>query len=193
VRPDVLPRVGRRLILLFPGWKFDSTIWSNLRRITNRLSLLLVALIWFELSQSGSFDAVSQFARVLPIWSIAYFVLTVASVIFVGSLENDFVPQPLRLIGDIVVSGAICVVSFAVLYSSIGLIDTLERAAVIRGIDYLYFSIVSFSTLGYGDLRIEESGRIWAGSQAVLGNLHLGLLAGGVFFALQQGTKSRKR
>ena len=46
--------------------------------------------------------------------------------------------------------------------------------------------MVTFSTLGYGDFSPVPSGRIMAALQGLLGNLHLGLLAGSVFLALSK-------
>ncbi|GAB5415752.1 MAG: hypothetical protein Cons2KO_33550 [Congregibacter sp.] len=44
--------------------------------------------------------------------------------------------------------------------------------------DYLYFSIVTFTTLGYGDFTPTEEFRILAASQALFGYVYLGSFAG---------------
>lgn len=48
-----------------------------------------------------------------------------------------------------------------------------------------YFSTVSFSTLGFGDLTPQEGlSRAVAAGEAVVGNLHLALFAASAFFLL---------
>jgi len=58
-------------------------------------------------------------------------------------------------------------------------------AVAVNSRDAVYFSAVTFSTLGYGDFRPCEVARIWAAGQAILGNLHLGLIVGAAFFFVQ--------
>ncbi len=44
--------------------------------------------------------------------------------------------------------------------------------------DYLYFSIVSFTTLGYGDFAPKQEFRLLAASEALVGYLYLGIIVG---------------
>ncbi len=48
----------------------------------------------------------------------------------------------------------------------------------------MYFSTVTFSTLGYGDFRPAPEARSYAAFLAVYGNIHLGLLVGGLFLTI---------
>ena len=57
--------------------------------------------------------------------------------------------------------------SWALVYFALGLFDHLEPA--------LYFAIVSFTTVGYGDLVLEEEWRLLAGMTATNGLLVFGL------------------
>ena len=57
--------------------------------------------------------------------------------------------------------------SWAVLYMVLGLFDSLEPA--------LYFSVVSFTTVGYGDVVLEPGWRLLAGMTATHGLLTFGL------------------
>ena len=57
--------------------------------------------------------------------------------------------------------------SWAGVYLYIGLFDRLETA--------LYFAIVSFTTVGYGDVVIDENWRLLAGMTATNGLLVFGL------------------
>lgn len=50
--------------------------------------------------------------------------------------------------------------------------------------DTLYFSIVTWTTLGYGDFQPTESSRMWAATQALIGYTYMGILVGFIFYAL---------
>lgn len=85
----------------------------------------------------------------------------------------------LEFVTRVFVSGALCVVSISILYLHYGLAamppETLSTATA------FYFSVVTFATLGYGDLSPAEPIRIVAASQSIVGNLHLGLFVAGIF------------
>lgn len=66
------------------------------------------------------------------------------------------------------------VTAFAALYLICPVID-IECSS---GSDALYFSIVTFTTLGYGDLTPNDSFKIIASGQALLGYITLGLIIG---------------
>jgi len=71
----------------------------------------------------------------------------------------------------ILLANTVCVWLWAILFHILGAFPTLEEA--------VYFSMVSFSTVGYGDVVVEHSWRILSGFVAVNG-----LLAFGVFTAV---------
>lgn len=68
----------------------------------------------------------------------------------------------------------IIISSFAKIYEWGGLLNSKE--AVYKYYDSLYFSIVTFTTLGYGDLTPHTDIRFFAGIEALLGYIMLGLL-----------------
>ncbi len=102
---------------------------------------------------------------------------------------------------NVVISAGVIIIFFALLFSSIGIsnpeiidlkgitvnqntgniVDSasqgLLRNNVIRNIpDSLYFSLITFTTLGYGDFRpLEGWGRILAGSEAFVGAFMMAL------------------
>ena len=71
---------------------------------------------------------------------------------------------------------------FAVLYAEIGIVDNEGRVTKDYG-DCLYFSVVTFTTLGYGDFHPTVAARKLVCVQALLGYLFLGLSVGMVLFA----------
>ena len=54
-------------------------------------------------------------------------------------------------------------------------IGAIEPSAIL---DELYFSIVTFTTPGYGDLHSVPDGRIYAALKALTGYIYLGLIIG---------------
>lgn len=82
----------------------------------------------------------------------------------------------------IAISSVQTVTSCAAFYISYGLNGT---GCVTDPAEAFYFSTVSFSTLGFGDLTPEEGlSRAVAAGEAVVGNLHLALFAASAFFLL---------
>ena len=124
-------------------------------------------------------------AALLPVlWGLVYF----GGVVVLSALLelNDETDQAERLwiIGYLAVSITLNIASFALAYKLLGL-DHPDVDGVFRNGDYLYFSAVSFSTLGFGDFTPNSATRGFAAAQAVLGNLHLGLLVGAFVAAAQ--------
>ena len=70
----------------------------------------------------------------------------------------------------VLAANTVCVWLWAVLFRFIGVFGTLEEA--------VYFAIVSFTTVGYGDVVVDKEWRILSGFVAVNG-----LLAFGIFTA----------
>lgn len=66
------------------------------------------------------------------------------------------------------------ITAFAALYMIFPVID----APNINGRDALYFSMVTFTTLGYGDLTPTDQFRIIAAGEAMLGYITLGIIVG---------------
>jgi len=87
---------------------------------------------------------------------------------------NAFGYSHLPLVFDLAVAAlwilivlASAVWGWAALYIALGLFDALEPA--------LYFSIASFTTVGYGDVVLEPGWRLLAGMTATHGLLNFGL------------------
>ncbi|MEO0547128.1 MAG: ion channel [Pseudomonadota bacterium] len=70
----------------------------------------------------------------------------------------------------VLTANTICVWIWAALFLTLGVFPTLEEA--------VYFSIVSFTTVGYGDVVVDKNWRILSGFVSVNG-----LLAFGIFTA----------
>ncbi len=87
-----------------------------------------------------------------------------------------------NLLAHVVVAAAevaAMLISFAVVYQKLGIIDNTRPGDALAHEFWtcLYFSVVTFTTLGYGDFYPQGVGRALAGMQALTGYLVLGVLA----------------
>lgn len=82
------------------------------------------------------------------------------------------------------------ITAFATLYLLCPVIDV----ACTSGRDALYFSMVTFTTLGYGDLTPNDQFKIIVAGQAVLGYITLGLIVGyaGSLFSIDTQVKNER-
>jgi Ion channel len=71
------------------------------------------------------------------------------------------------------------IVFFAMVYKTLGLVE--GNAMVKRPLDFLYFSMVTWTTLGYGDLKPSLDSRMFAASEALLGYIFMGLYIAVIF------------
>lgn len=78
---------------------------------------------------------------------------------------------------------------FAWVYTGCGILDTAGNV-VNTPAECLYFSVVTFTTLGYGDFRPTEASRAVAAIEALTGYVFLGVMVGVTMFWL--GRQSRK-
>lgn len=108
---------------------------------------------------------------------LCYFVTAVAAVaavVIVGSLFLKDI-GPLGALIALPLHGAALIAVFAGIYRGFGLIPACcdgERAVA------LYFSMVTWTTLGYGDFQPPPEIRLVAATEATLGYIFLGLMVG---------------
>jgi len=78
--------------------------------------------------------------------------------------------------------------SYADIYRASGLVIDMTTQPDPRPIttkrDAAYFSVVTWTTLGYGDLQPRGICRVVAASEALVGNIYLGLLIAFLFLFL---------
>ena len=164
-----------------------STYGSNLRKYWSLASLIVILVLSFEAVMVILNDDNLWVLKLVAIstvsWSILFFALVVVTIPFLTS--DAFKPNPIRLFFDGLVSIVLSILSFALAYRALGIIGpNMELAVEIT--DFIYFSAVTFSTLGFGDFRPHADARLLAALQAILGNLHLGVIVGAAFFAAQR-------
>lgn len=84
----------------------------------------------------------------------------------------------LTAFGFLTLQAIMMVATTSAIFSGYGFIHPDE--AVLTSSDSLYFSIVTWTTLGYGDFQPKPALRLLAAMQAVYGYLFLGLIVGSV-------------
>jgi len=79
----------------------------------------------------------------------------------------------------------LCIVLFAWLFQEKGVLDGTTGQSV-RGLaDCVYFSIVTWTTLGYGDMKPSVASRPWAAGEALAGYVYMGFLIAWTLSLLQ--------
>jgi hypothetical protein len=68
---------------------------------------------------------------------------------------------------------------YAAIYRAIGIVDTKDHTTTsYELVDCIYFSIITWTTTGYGDFRPPEQARLIAASEALLGYVVMTIIIG---------------
>lgn len=93
-------------------------------------------------------------------------------------------------IGKMLLAVYVSIFGFATIYRQSGLVES--GVVTHEPLDALYFSIVTWTTLGYGDFQPVEAVRLLAALQAMLGTLFIPLLLAAIVFTLQKSELPNK-
>lgn len=167
-----------------PGSSRGSRYRNLLSILCFCLSLVWIGILWLEAADGFEFKVASILGCAL---AFLYFYEVIIAAIFL--ISHRFQISPLRLIRDVMLSAFYTICSFGFHFSQFGLNGPDEE--VPGWFDYLYFSAVTFSTLGYGDFSPTADSRPLAALEALYGNIHLGLLAGSIFLMIEQFSKRK--
>lgn len=179
------------------GYKKNSLEGSNFRRLWSRVAIFLsLFLVMATITNTivGTERPTGFFPLILLvaffIFSFGYFYDVVLRTPFRSS--EEFKINPKRLFLDTLVSSGLLIAVYATLYwyAGFGKNGIYCRETPL---DAMYFSAVTFSTLGYGDLAPSNASKLFAASQALVGNIHLGFLVGSAFSAIQNQISERER
>lgn len=102
--------------------------------------------------------------------------------------SKTFFPNPIRLSLDAIISITLSILSFAYMYNTFGINPPQGQIGYSQW-DAVYFSAVTFSTLGFGDFSPSSNMRLVAAFQAIVGNLHLGVIVAAAFLAVSRSTR----
>ena len=170
---------------------------SSVRKTASWVALFVIALSVLALF---TFDSAATQPRSVPMFvialaygapafSFAYFCFVILYVLFLTMDDTTFQADAVRLARDTAISIGLSIATAALLYKQLGIVATFGTDPI-RDFDYIYFSAVTFSTLGYGDFRPDVAARWLAALQAIIGNIHLGIVVGTVLVALKGGRPS---
>ena len=124
----------------------------------------------------------------------AQFVLTcVTGLSLMTTVEGSAPLKRGQALAVLVLSTVVNILCHAAVHWSAGIINTTQNETVLDLGDFVYFSMVTFTTLGFGDLQPVSETRLAAAFQAMSGYLYLGLFIGlmtGGFKPASNGTGS---
>jgi len=134
-----------------------------------------VAFAWVPLLKMPVPVSCRDFATGWTIYgaAIAPLVVTVVTPILAIAYvrSNDRVGEFVLMIFSLY---AFAITGYALAFYTTGIEDTARSGEAITSFwDYLYFSAVTFTTLGYGDFRPCEPGRVYAAIEAIFGGFFL--------------------
>ena len=124
--------------------------------------------------------AFEEIFKVLNIPAAKYIGIIIAIQILVFVLmkqeleKGEFLYSFLLIIAIMVLN----ILIFATMYREYGIIEAKDSPLIHDGVKTLYFSIVTWTTLGYGDYHPSESIRLHAALEALLGYIYLGIIIG---------------
>ncbi|MGB0908319.1 MAG: potassium channel family protein [Maricaulaceae bacterium] len=154
---------------------------SNIRRAFSRWCIALCIVMFFEALLFPMRKAIGIVTFIIAAHALMFFVWNVIMTPFRTS-ERFTVNAP-RLLQDTIISSVLMVFVFALLYRIFGT-DPIGTP-----MDNLYFSAVTFSTLGFGDIKPAPNAQVFAAFEALIGNLHLGIMVAATFAAITNNVK----
>lgn len=152
------------------------------KRFPGGISLAVAVLLWVSLT-TGNFLAHAAAQRLTLLVLMA---LGVAFCLLRFAYRQRYFWGPLLGFVLLFVTSGSLIESFADIYQEKdGIIGPEETPTPARG-DYRYFSIVTFTTLGYGDFRPVEECRLVAATEAIVGYIYFGLTVAILFDLVQR-------
>jgi len=114
------------------------------------------------------------------------------AITIVGGMFEMRGMTPVRTLLALMIHGTAIIFVFARYYQFSGFAGTSDGQFHRYG-EAIYFSVVTWTTLGYGDFAPSEKARALAAAQALLGYVFLGLLVGAAGELLRQTRRAHKR
>ncbi len=150
-----------------PGW-----IWVIMGTLMG-ISIMWIIHYGSILSSKSALNLIYSLASI-----VALFVLI--------SLKNHYLLGAYsRALKILIIGMPLVIVVFALVYTEFGIMDS--NSIVIKDfVSALYFSIVTWTTLGYGDFKPTADVRFYAAAEALLGYVYMGILIGTVFSSLSR-------
>ena len=148
--------------------------------------------VFFEPVGSPSLELLGVQIFLIIFINIMIIRLTARSLVSGSASEFQKIYTRPVAIAFILVNPVMFVCMFAYVYRVLGLID-LTGNVTKESVNALYFSIVTWSTLGYGDFRPTEGARLFAAVEAIIGYIYMAFLISVMFkfwSELNRGSKN---
>ncbi len=145
----------------------------RVRAVYDACFLVVAAALCFWWFRSWPWAAVLCVAALLD---LTYFVFT----------ARDRAER-VAVIGFYLALFVVVVCGSATAYLDLGLVGPDNTGPVTEYRDSLYFSVVTWTTLGYGDIRPGPDARLWAAGEVLFGYIYMGLFLAFVVQALGPG------
>lgn len=170
-----------RILFAYEPWARRG---SAVRKVVSRIIVYVCCCLLIEAGWSHALGQAQPFPVVAVILSTLSVTFFSYALVYVPLQTSDtFHLVTRRVLATTLVSSVFVIMSFALLYRWLGLNGPAPKAAL----DYVYFSAVTFSTLGFGDFSPAETvGRLAAALQALLGNLHLAIIVATIFLRMSR-------
>lgn len=146
--------------------------------VVHTLLVVLPAYLLFTYS-SYSEDRIFVMMITLVVGILGFFI--VSFFFLVRAIESEEIRLPFFILISIM---AMLIFSYADLYRYFGLTD--GKRAITRAVDFLYFSIITWTTVGYGDIVPQPETRLIAASESLVGYIAMALIIAVVFFKLSK-------
>lgn len=157
--------------------------------LSGSITIVIVALLFLFGVYAGNWTpSLVDKALVLALAGYALFVFLVfvCRSLYAAMPHTGSALPVIAFLKVLLLSAVLMIVSFALCYHVFGVNVPRNASAAAQAVDMLYFSSVTFSTLGYGDFSPDQPvTKLLAALQAISGNLHLAALVGAVFAAIK--------
>ena len=162
IKTRLLPSLKRGLKTILSSWKFILK------------GILLVGFIfgiWYAIS-----FAINYFGWDQTLQDPLFIVVFSPWIFFWAAIHYRKLPYPYRFILLLIILTTVVVV-FAQIYHKTGIVD--NSGHIVKDLpNCVYFSIVTFTTLGSGDFRPLPDSRLFVAIEVCMGYLYFGVLVG---------------
>ena len=147
------------------------------------IAICFASVLGMFAAQSGLGQTVALVLAIsMPIAALFYFMVVVLYTLYLSATDQGYDEAAMRLAGKTALSVAASILSCALYYFTFGLNTPCDDVSgvceALTPMSSVYFSMVTFSTLGFGDFTPTSATRLVAGALAIIGNLHLGIFVG---------------
>ncbi|HEX8271491.1 MAG TPA: potassium channel family protein [Longimicrobiaceae bacterium] len=190
VRRRAERRRAPRLPLLPPFGCFPRAGTRLVQSPPRVAALAAASLVFFELLHRVARAPELLSSTLLAASSLPLLFMAVVSLVARLLADPDHFAQAVRHLTGLLL---VVIVFFAVLYTELGISPANTPEVEVRGFWIsLYFSVTTFTSLGYGDYVPTHESRPVAAVEALTGYVLLGLTVAALFFLLSHHSRKRR-